>query len=119
MVVTACESGHLTPYSLPVKGLVFLEDFCEKPIEDAQTLTPLEATADMFALPLTMAIWTARLVAYSTVGLGMVLAGKDPHATVDQINWVLPFALAGPNPDRVKYHKGMVKEEGCLGKASK
>lgn len=115
MVMTACEAGHLTPYSLPVKGLVQLEDFCEDPLEDVQTLTPLEAIADMFVLPLTIAIWTVRLVAYTTVGLGMVIARKDSQSSIEQINWILPFSLAGPNPDRVKYHMGMVKGEGCLG----
>lgn len=104
----------LAPYSAVVDTLVWLENACEDPLEDAQTLTPLEAVADMFALPITMAVYTARLATYFTVGIGMVLAGKDPHATVDQINWVLPFPLAGPNPDQVRYHEGMVKKEGCL-----
>ncbi|MGE0474485.1 MAG: hypothetical protein AB7P17_12700, partial [Nitrospirales bacterium] len=113
MACTACASGHLTPISLAVDGLVTLEDLCEEPIEDMQTLTSLEATADMLALPMSMAIWTVRLVAYSTVGMGMVLAGKDAKATVDQINWVLPWDLAGPDPDQVRYLPEMVKKEGC------
>lgn len=115
MGITACGTGNLTPYSLPVEGLVLLEDGCDDLTEDAQTLTPLKATADMLALPFTMAMATLRLVTYLTVGVGLVLAGKDPQGTVDQINYVLPLPLSGPNPDRVKYHQGMVKEEGCLG----
>jgi hypothetical protein len=68
----------------------------------------------MLALPITMAVYTLRLATYFTVGVGMVLAGKDAEATVDQINYVLPMPLSGPDPDRVVYHAGMVKEEGCL-----
>ncbi|MGD9851732.1 MAG: hypothetical protein AB7T38_10720 [Nitrospirales bacterium] len=113
MACSACSTGHLTPASLAVDGLVALEDLCEELSEDMQTLTSLEATADMLALPVSMAIWTVRLVAYATVGMGLVLAGKDAKATVDQINEVLPWGLAGPNPDRVSYVPGMAKEVGC------
>lgn len=113
MVCTACASEHLTPVSLVVDGLVVLEDLCEEPSEDSQTLTTVEATADMLALPMSMAIWTVRLVSYATVGVGLVLAGKDAKATVDQINEVLPWGLAGPDPDRVPYVPGMAKEVGC------
>lgn len=103
----------LAPYQLTADFMVVLEDGCEDPHEDAQTLTALEATADMFALPGTMAVYTLRLAAYVTVGVGMVLAGNDAHATLNQINFVLPFPTAGPNPDHVKYHKGMVRAS-CL-----
>ena len=58
----------LAPYSVVADTLVWLEDACEDPLEDAQTLTPLEAVADMFALPMTMAVYTARLATYFTVG---------------------------------------------------
>lgn len=112
--LSACVSqGPLAPASAVADGLVSLEDLCEDPLDDAQTLTPLEATADMFALPLTMAVYTVRVAAYFTVGLGMVYAGQDAKTVVDQINYVLPMSMAGPNPDRVKYHDGMV-QESCL-----
>lgn len=104
----------LAPYSAVANGLVWLEDQCEDPLEDALTLTPLEATADMLALPLTMAMWTLRLAAYWTVGVGMVIAGKSSQATIQQINWVLPMPWAGPNPDRVGYGPVMVRQDGCL-----
>lgn len=113
MVCTACASWHLNPVSLAVNGLVLLEDFCDDPVEDMQTLTSLEATADLLNLPISMTIWTARLVGYATVGVGLVLAGKDAKMTVDQINGVLPWGLAGPDPDRVQYIPGIVKEAGC------
>lgn len=115
---TGCaKTAPMTPYSLytlPFNALATLEDFCEDPIEDAQTLTPLEATVDMFSLPIHMVMYTLRFATYLTVGVGMVLAGKDSKATIDQINWVLPVPHAGPNPDRVRYHPGMVRQEGCL-----
>jgi hypothetical protein len=115
LLLSSCATlNPLAPYSAGADGLVMLENLCEDPLEDAQTLTPLEATADMLALPLTMGVYVVRLATYSTVGLGMVLAGREPRTVVDQINWVLPMPWVGPNPDRVAYHPGMVKEEGCL-----
>ena len=103
----------LAPYQLAADTLVSLEDACEDPFQDSQTLTSLEAVADMLAMPINMVMWTLRLVAYGTVGLGMALSGKDAKVAIDQINVVLPWSLTGPNPDQVHYHDGMV-QESCL-----
>lgn len=117
LLTMAFATTALAPYSfytLPVNSLVMLENLVEDPMDDAATLTPLEATADMFALPVTMAMNTLRLAAYLTVGVVMVLAGKESKTTIDQINWVLPLPLTGPNPDLVGYHSGMILKKGCL-----
>ena len=90
---------------------MWLEDQCEDPLEDAQTLATLEAFDGQPSTPIIVAMVFVRAAVHMTVGVGMVLAGKDPHATIDQINWVLPLPVSGPNPDMVAYHGGMLKEE--------
>lgn len=114
ILATGCGAHPLLPASAVADGLVMLENFCEDPVTDAQTLTPIEATADMLALPYTMVIGTLRLIAYATVGVGMVLAGHEAKATIDQINWVLPWGFAGPNPDQIHPKDMVVLAEGCL-----
>lgn len=107
-------SGPLMPASLVANSIVLLEDSCEDPVDDLTTLTTAEAVADMFALPWTMVIMTARLAAYPTVGLAMVLSGTEARAAIDKINWVLPLLTAGPNPDLVHYSQITIIEGwGC------
>ena len=93
----------LIPYSAGADALVWLEDQCEDPLEDATTYTTIEAVADLFALPLTMAVYVARMVAYLTVGVGLAYYRGESESVVDQINYVLPWPMAGPNPDRMHY----------------
>ena len=107
---TATKSPTLTPtplipYSAGADVLVWLEDQCEDPVEDATTYTTIEAVADLFALPLTMAVYTVRLAAYMTVGVGLAFYRGESKSVVDQINYVLPMPMAGPNPDRMHYPK--------------
>lgn len=114
LLLSGCSAHPLMPYSMGADVLVMAENGCEDPFIDAMTLSPLEATADMLAMPYTMTIWTLRLGAYVVAGIPMALAGKDPKATVSQINWLLPMPMVGPDPDRVDYHMGMALQEGCL-----
>lgn len=51
-------------------------------MEEAQTITTLEATADTLSLPLTMATYTAGLLMVGIGGVGLVLVGEDPDKTV-------------------------------------
>jgi len=89
----------LLPFSAGADALVWLEDQCEDPVEDATTYTALEATADMFALPVIMVVYVARAVSYMTVGVALQYAGRDHQTIKEQIDWVLPMPFAGPNSD--------------------
>jgi len=93
----------LIPCSAAADVLVWLEDMCEVPEEDATTYTSLEAVADMFALPVIMAVYVARAVSYMTVGVALQYAGRDHQTIKEQIDWVLPMPFAGPSPDVVRY----------------
>ena len=104
----------LTPYSLAADGLVIFENTCEDPLIDQVTLTPLEATADMFGLPAQMSAWTARWTAYIIVGIPAVYSGKDAEATVNQINYVIPMPTWGPDPDKLHERGMIILREGCL-----
>lgn len=104
----------LTPYSLGADGLVLLENTCEDPVIDQVTLSPLEATADLLAMPAQMIAWTARLGAYIVIGVPAAYMGKDMQATIDQINYVIPWPSWGPNPDRVAVQDILVLDGGCL-----
>jgi len=112
MVMPGCSAANkpptltptqLIPYSMAADALVWLEDQCEDPVEDATTYTALEATADMFALPVIMVVYVARAAAYMTVGVALQYAGRDHQTIKEQIDWVLPMPFAGPNPDLMHY----------------
>jgi hypothetical protein len=103
----------LAPIQLATKGAVHLENLCEDPTKDSYTLTPLEATADLLALPSTMLTYSARLVAYSTIGVGMAYSGVQAKDAVERINGWLPWGMAGPNPDEVHYRNIVTAENPC------
>jgi hypothetical protein len=93
----------LIPYSAAADVLVWLEDQCEDPVEDAITYTTIEAVSDLLALPIILAVASARIMAYMTVGLALEYAGEDHEFIYRRIDYVLPLPYAGPNPDVVRY----------------
>jgi len=103
----------LAPIQTVTRGAVYLENFCEDPAKDSSTLTPLEAAADMFALPATMLTWSARLAAYGTAGVVMVYSGVPAKEAVDRINGWLPWGWSGPDPDKVDY-RSLPPAKSCL-----
>ena len=103
--------GYLAPYQVGADALAWAEDWCEDPVEDAQTITFLEATADTPSLPATMLITTARMVAMVTIGPVMILAfGQDAETVDSRVKHWLPLITAGPNPDTVDYKTVKVVE---------
>ena len=93
----------LLPYSAGANALVWLEDQCEDPYEDARTLTSLEAFADLFMLPVTVAVYVARVTAIVTIAMPRALLGYDTTHDVERIKYILQYPLAGPNPDYMHY----------------
>jgi len=82
---------------------VWLEDQCEDPVEDAKTVTQIESTADVLAMPYIAIIYMLRISSMVLVALPMAYMGYDLHATVQKIKLALPYSLAGPNPDTTDY----------------
>jgi hypothetical protein len=93
----------LLPFSAATDALAWLEDMCAEPVEDAVTYTTIEAVADIFSIPIIMAMYVARAVAYMAVGVGMEYAGMEHQLAKQRIDYVLPLPFAGPNPDLVRY----------------
>lgn len=112
--LAACTSQPVpvtNPLALPhvaANTLVQLENSCEDPVVDAQTLTMNEALADVFAFPYNLAMVLARTVAIFAVGVPMAVVGYEPETINGHIAYALPFYRAGPDPRVVKYHGKMV-----------
>lgn len=120
MILSGCSTtSPITPSPLlPVTAItdafVWLEDQCEDPVEDAQTITRLEGLANAFLMPVVAVVYLARLTALYFVAIPIAyFGGPSVTATAEKINWILPYPLAGPNPDKVSY-KNLEVQESCL-----
>jgi len=83
------------------RGLVWLEDQCEDPEQDAQTATLVEGFHDALMAP-----WNMTMIAVSVpfvIGYGIVESVRtggaaDPDASMDRALQWIPFSFAGPDP---------------------
>jgi len=103
------EPVGLTPPLAPdltvTRGLVWLEDQCEDPEQDAQTVTLSEGFHDALMAPLNLtllAVMTPIVIVVSIVdGLRLGSAAATPansQKRVQRIAQWLPFSFAGPDP---------------------
>lgn len=120
MLLFSCASSPtitptpLTPLSVVADAFVWIEDQCEDPVEDAQTITSFETMANAFLMPAVAVVYIARITAIFLVAVPIEYFGGAPVVvTIEKIKWILPYPLAGPDPDRVSY-KNLEIQESCL-----